>query len=136
MTSTPIHIYIQSLEKELAAGNTTEHSHRPALKTLFQALNPVITATNEREYCFVAYQAVYGKSGIKNFIVNEDGKIYSADCGFEGICAETLGSAAGHTQKRNCRTGRGHCTDSVDRRVCLCKEGCAHRRKNDCQRRL
>ena len=40
---TAIHEYIQSLDKELAAGNTTEHTHRPALKSLFQSLNPAIT---------------------------------------------------------------------------------------------
>ena len=50
MAATPIHNYIQSLEKELAAGNTTEHSHRPALKTLFQSLNSAITATNEPQH--------------------------------------------------------------------------------------
>ena len=50
MIKSPIHDYIQSLEKELAAGNTTEHSHRPALKSLFQALNPAITATNEPQH--------------------------------------------------------------------------------------
>jgi len=37
---TAIHEYIQSLDKELAAGNTTEHTHRPALKALFQTLIP------------------------------------------------------------------------------------------------
>ena len=50
MTSSPIIEYIQSLDKELAAGNTTEHTHRPALKTLFQSLNPAITATNEPQH--------------------------------------------------------------------------------------
>ena len=29
--------YIHALEKELAAGNATEHTHRPALKTLLEA---------------------------------------------------------------------------------------------------
>jgi hypothetical protein len=50
MTATVIHEYIQSLDKELAAGNTTEHTHRPALKALFQSLNPAITATNEPQH--------------------------------------------------------------------------------------
>ena len=50
MTSSPIHDYILALDKELAAGNTTEHTHRPALKTLFQSLNPTITATNEPQH--------------------------------------------------------------------------------------
>jgi hypothetical protein len=50
MTSSPIHDYILALDKELAAGNTTEHTHRPALKTLFQSLNSTITATNEPQH--------------------------------------------------------------------------------------
>jgi hypothetical protein len=50
MTSSPIHDYIQALDKELAAGQTTEHTHHPALKALFQSLNPVITATNEPQH--------------------------------------------------------------------------------------
>jgi hypothetical protein len=32
--------YIQALHKELATGNTTEHTHRPALKTLIESLVP------------------------------------------------------------------------------------------------
>ena len=50
MTSSPIHDYIEALDKELAAGNTTEHTHRPALKALFQSLNHAITATNEPQH--------------------------------------------------------------------------------------
>jgi hypothetical protein len=42
--------YVHAIEKELAAGNTTEHSHRPALKILLQSLNPAVTATNEPQY--------------------------------------------------------------------------------------
>ncbi|MEK7353021.1 MAG: N-6 DNA methylase, partial [Chloroflexota bacterium] len=45
-----IHDYIKAIEKELAAGNTTEHTHRPALKTLLESLNPAITATNEPQH--------------------------------------------------------------------------------------
>ena len=50
MTVTSIHDYIQALDKELAAGNTTEHTQRPALKDLFQTLNPIITASNEPQH--------------------------------------------------------------------------------------
>jgi hypothetical protein len=50
MTSSPIHDYILALDKSLAAGQTTEHTHRPALNALFQALNPAITATNEPQH--------------------------------------------------------------------------------------
>jgi predicted helicase len=36
-----------TIEKELAAGNATEHTHRPALKTLVEGLIKGVTATNE-----------------------------------------------------------------------------------------
>jgi predicted helicase len=39
--------YILAIEKELAAGNATEHTHRPALKTLVEGLAKGVTATNE-----------------------------------------------------------------------------------------
>ncbi len=39
--------YISSLQKELATGNTTEHTHRPAFKTLVESLDKGVTATNE-----------------------------------------------------------------------------------------
>jgi hypothetical protein len=50
MAANPIHDYLQAIERELAAGNTTEHSHRPALKTLLEALSPGIIATNEPQH--------------------------------------------------------------------------------------
>ena len=43
----PFKDYIDSIANELAAGNATEHTHRPALKTLIEALVKDITATNE-----------------------------------------------------------------------------------------
>jgi predicted helicase len=39
--------YILTIEKELTAGNATEHSHRSALKTLIEGLAKGVTATNE-----------------------------------------------------------------------------------------
>ena len=39
--------YIRTIEKELASGNATEHTHRPALKTLLESLGDGIVATNE-----------------------------------------------------------------------------------------
>ena len=42
-----INDYIKSIQKELAAGNTTEHSFRPVLKTLIESLESGTTATNE-----------------------------------------------------------------------------------------
>ncbi|MEN6519558.1 MAG: type ISP restriction/modification enzyme [Armatimonadota bacterium] len=44
---TPFEQYQKQLSKELKAGNATEHTHRPALKTLVQSLIPGIIATNE-----------------------------------------------------------------------------------------
>jgi predicted helicase len=46
----PFHDYIQSLQKELAAGDATEQTHRPALKSLIQSLSPGILATNEPKH--------------------------------------------------------------------------------------
>jgi len=39
--------YQQQIEKALAAGNATEHTHRPALKTLIESLASGVMATNE-----------------------------------------------------------------------------------------
>jgi hypothetical protein len=47
MTVCPIDTYRRQIEKELQAGNATEHTHRPALKTLIESLASGVTATNE-----------------------------------------------------------------------------------------
>jgi hypothetical protein len=39
--------YLKSIEKALSAGNATEHTHRPALKSFIESLADDITATNE-----------------------------------------------------------------------------------------
>jgi len=39
--------YIRTIEKELLAGNATEHTHRSALKTLVEQILPGVVATNE-----------------------------------------------------------------------------------------
>jgi predicted helicase len=43
----PVYDYIHTLEQELAAGNATEHTHRPALKSLLESLASGVKATNE-----------------------------------------------------------------------------------------
>ncbi len=43
----PFKTYIQSLQADLARGNASEHTHRPALKTLLESLEERLTATNE-----------------------------------------------------------------------------------------
>ncbi len=45
--STTFHRYLKTIENALKAGNSTEHSHRPALKALLEELDLSITATNE-----------------------------------------------------------------------------------------
>ena len=67
--------YIRALEKELAAGNATEHTHRPALKILIESVaqpslpvNPStqkFTATNEPQHI---------KCGTPDFIINQGAK--------------------------------------------------------------
>ena len=47
MTASPIDAYRRQIEKELQAGNATEHTHRPALKTLIESPASGVTATNE-----------------------------------------------------------------------------------------
>ena len=39
--------YLRDIERALKAGDATEHTHRPALKELVEALRPHIIATNE-----------------------------------------------------------------------------------------
>jgi predicted helicase len=45
--------YLKAIEKALLAGNATEHTHRPALKSLIESLDAKVTATNEpkRQRC-------------------------------------------------------------------------------------
>ena len=42
-----IHTYIKELERHYKAGNATEHTYRPALKGLFEAMYSDVVATNE-----------------------------------------------------------------------------------------
>lgn len=44
---TPILDYLRKLERALKRGDATEHTHRPALKELLEALDDKIVATNE-----------------------------------------------------------------------------------------
>ena len=44
---TAISVYLKSIESALKAGNSTEHTHRPALKNYIESLGNGITATNE-----------------------------------------------------------------------------------------
>lgn len=45
--SNPVEMYVIALNSEFAKGDATEHTHRPALKRLIEALTPSIMATNE-----------------------------------------------------------------------------------------
>ncbi len=45
--ASPILGYLRRLEADHREGNDTEHTHRPALKSLLEMLNPGIVATNE-----------------------------------------------------------------------------------------
>jgi hypothetical protein len=50
MPSTPIETYRRQIQRELQAGNATEHTHRPALNALIETLVPGVTATNEPKH--------------------------------------------------------------------------------------
>ena len=43
----PLHEYLRKLDRALKRGDSTEHTHRPALKELLEALDDKIIATNE-----------------------------------------------------------------------------------------
>ena len=43
----PFKTYLQALQADLARGDASEHTHRPALKTLLESLGDRLTATNE-----------------------------------------------------------------------------------------
>jgi hypothetical protein len=45
--SSPVKLYIASLQSAFARGDATEHTHRPALKTLLESNIKGIQATNE-----------------------------------------------------------------------------------------
>ncbi len=46
----PVHEYIKSIEKKLANGDATEHTHRAALGVLIESLASGISATNEPKH--------------------------------------------------------------------------------------
>src|SRR5665647_230689 len=45
--STAFRTYLEEIGRNLAAGNATEHTHRPALQSLVQSLDPGVRAVNE-----------------------------------------------------------------------------------------
>ena len=47
MGANPLDTYRREIERAFERGDATEHTHRPALKTLIEALSHGVTATNE-----------------------------------------------------------------------------------------
>ncbi|MBI3872997.1 MAG: N-6 DNA methylase [candidate division Zixibacteria bacterium] len=47
MAKNPFDSYVSAVEKDFQTGRATEHTHRPALKKLLEALAPGVTATND-----------------------------------------------------------------------------------------
>jgi len=46
----PLQNYIHAIEKKLAMGDATEHTHRSALETLVESLAKSVTTTNEPKH--------------------------------------------------------------------------------------
>ncbi|MDR1149711.1 MAG: hypothetical protein LBK66_13890, partial [Spirochaetaceae bacterium] len=62
---TEIGHYLSELDKLYRAGNATEHSYRPALKTLFEKITTGLTITNEPKHIACgAPDYIITKSGI------------------------------------------------------------------------
>ena len=76
--------YLQSIEKELLAGNATEHTHRPALKTLLRGIASGVVATNEPRRI---------ECGAPDFVVTKD----SATIGYVG--AKDIGKGLDDAEK-------------------------------------
>ncbi len=55
--------YVAAIEKELVAGNATEHTHRPALKILIEGLAEGTTTTHEPTHI---------DCGAPDFVVRKD----------------------------------------------------------------
>ena len=60
----PINAYLRAVEETFARGDATEHTYRPALKTLVESLDTGVIATNEPKQI---------RCGAPDFIVNRDG---------------------------------------------------------------
>ncbi|MFH0793855.1 MAG: hypothetical protein V2A74_07480, partial [bacterium] len=58
----PLSIYLHDVEKSLSRGDATEHTYRPALKTLIESLARGVTATNEPKHV---------KCGAPDYIVSK-----------------------------------------------------------------
>jgi len=64
MNVNPINQYITEIDKIYRTGNATEHSYRPALKTLFENLTKGLTITNEPKHI---------ECGAPDYIITRDG---------------------------------------------------------------
>ena len=60
--SDDIKSYMLAIEKALAAGDATEHTHRPALKTFLESLADGVSATNEPKHI---------KCGAPDFVIRK-----------------------------------------------------------------
>jgi len=82
MTAESFRVYLKDIRKNLEAGDSTEHTHRPALKTFIQSLMPKIIATNEPSHT---------KVGAPDFNVKRDklliGHIECKDVGVDDLRA-------------------------------------------------
>ncbi len=99
----PFRAYLKELRANLAAGNATEHTHRPALKTLLEAAVPRVTATNEprRIACgapdFVVSRTARESAGVPQPV----GYVEAKDCGVG------LDAIKRDSKRRNPRTDNG-----------------------------
>ena len=60
--SQSLYEYLTEINKAYARGDSTEHTHRPALKTLVETLGDKITATNQPPYQMVLLDLVISRS--------------------------------------------------------------------------
>ena len=102
-TQNPVRAYVRDLRASLSAGNATEHTHRPALKTLLESAVVGVTATNEprRIACgapdFVVSRIVHERSSTPQPV----GYVEAKDCDVD------LEAIERDSKRRNPRTSNG-----------------------------
>ncbi len=97
----PFKTYIQSLQAHLARGNASEHTHRPALKTLLESLGERLTATNEPRQvieCGKPDMAIYQGPVLFGYVDNSRRVYINSEQYFEGIPSDVWAFTLGGYQ--------------------------------------
>ena len=88
MAASPLDTYRREIERAFERGDATEHTHRPALKTLIEALSHGVTATNEPKRV---------ECGAPDFVISRRTKDGPVTVGY--VEAKDVGKPLGEVEK-------------------------------------